>query len=145
MMNIANSVNTVSITSDTVSDVVGICYFDPITEALIEISDMQNHFFTVEPLRKVLRKYYLVVSPGNSLLYAKVRVSGDELDGLYSIKTILSDMTPTAEQFSMLQDFNSFRVDNPRPGDFIPMHILIESRTPINEVLNMDIEIEYDT
>jgi hypothetical protein len=144
MATIANPVNTVTITASTVAGAVGLCYFDPLTEELLEISEIPNHFLTVQPFQQVVRKYYLVVAPGESLSYVQVRIHGEGLEDLYSIKSILSNAEPTSDSFSVIPDFNGYRVNSPTAGEFIPLHVLISSKTPVNEILNVSIDIEYE-
>jgi hypothetical protein len=144
MANIANPVNTVAITNDTVGDVVGLCYFDPVTESLIEISDIPNHFLTVQPFEQVIRKYYAVVSPGQVVDYIKVKIPKDGMEDLYSIKVIISQDNPSADSFAGIPDFNSFRLNNPVAGDFVPVWVLVSSKTPVNEIINISIELEYE-
>jgi hypothetical protein len=76
MTDIAQSVSSVIIDNDIVDNAVGICYFDPISESLIELSRLNNHYISVEPLHQAIRKYYIVVSPGESVSYVRASVSG---------------------------------------------------------------------
>ena len=75
MTTIAQSVNSIAITNSTVNSAVGICYFDAQSESLLELSQLPNHHIMVDPLRQVIRKYYIVVSPGEVLSYVKASVS----------------------------------------------------------------------
>ena len=144
MTTIANSVGSVTITSSTVNSAVGICYFDPLSEALLEISEIPNHYLSVQPSEQVIRKYYIVVAPGETVSYVKVKVSNkDELIDNYSIKMVVSLEDPTSDSFAGLPDFNSFRVLNPPAGAFMPVWILIGSNTPINEISKIELELEY--
>ena len=145
MVTIANSVNTVSITNSTVDNAVGLCFFDPATEALIEVNQTPSHYLTVEPNQQVLRKYYMVTAPGQTVSYAKIKIANKTtLEDKFSIKTIIGSDNPTTSAYLTLPDFNSFRYLNPVAGEFIPVWILITSKTPINEVVSIDIELEYE-
>lgn len=145
MATIANSVSTVTITSGTVDNAVGICYFDPVTESLLEISSLPNHYLTVEPNQQVIRKYYVVVAPGEIVSYVKVKVLDKEsISDKYSIKLIIGTDSPTSGSFVALPDFNSFKYVNPVTGDFIPLWVLVTAKTPINEVVDIGIELEYE-
>lgn len=145
MANIANSVGSVAITNTTVSNAVGICYFDPLTEALLEINDIPNHYLAVEPTQQVIRKYYIVVAPNETISYVKVKIANkDDLVDNYSVKLVISSDAPTSDAFTGLPDFNSFRMLNPSAGNFIPLWVLISSKTPINEISDIDLELEYE-
>lgn len=145
MTTIANSPNTVSITNATVSGSVGICYFDPITESLLEIDQVQNHFVSVEPFSTILKKYYLVTSPDDALDYIRVKTQAStDLEDLYSIKIIISNETPSVYNFDDLPNLNSFRIDSPSSGIFIPLHILVKSKVSINTIHKIQLEIEYE-
>lgn len=145
MATIAQAADSVTITSSTVDDAVGVCFFDPIEETLLEISDIPNHYLSVEPNQQVLRKYYTVVTPGVTVSYIKVSIPNkEELQDSYSIKMIVSDEAPTADSFSGLPDYNSYRIISPTAGAFIPLWILVSSKSATNEVLDIELELEYE-
>lgn len=145
MANIASSANQVIITNSTVGGVVGLCYFDPITETLLEINDIPNHVITIDPGQNVLRKYYIVVSPGETVAYIKIKFSNtDVLNHQHSIKTIIGDIPPTVNSFAVLPEFNSFRFLNPDAGAFVPVWLLISSKYSLNEVVNISVDLEYE-
>jgi hypothetical protein len=142
---VANSPSTVPITGSTVDQAVGLCYFDPTDESLLELSQLPDHYITLQPHKVVMRKYYLVVDPSEVISYIRVKVpNNDGMDNLFSIKTIIGNDEPQVGSFEALPEYNSFKINNPTAGAFIPVWILIESKTPLNEVLNMDIEVEYE-
>lgn len=141
----ADSVNSVIITSSTVNADVGICYFNPVTESLLEISAAPNHFMSLKPLEQTILKYYLVVSPGIATpSYVKIRVKKDNIEDYYTIKTILGEVQPSIDDFVSIPNFNSFKVVSPTVGAFIPIWFLVSSVEQVNEVLTFNIEIEYE-
>ncbi len=144
MTDIAQSVNAVTVTNEMVDNAVGICYFDPLSESLIELSQLPDHYITVDPLQQIVRKYYIVVSPGETVSYIKASVSEEGLEDMFSVKTIIDNNEPGVEAFSVLPNFNSYTVPNPVPGDFISLWLLITSKTPLNEVLSINIDLEYE-
>ncbi len=137
----------------TVENDVGICYFDPVDETLKEISLLDNHLLTVQPYKKAIKKYYLVISPSAPALDT-VEVGPvflDLPDGLvidpedyYSIKTLISVTEPTLGQFDDEDNMNSDTIASPNPGDIIPIWFLVESKLPLNNVLNISIEVDYE-
>ena len=87
MTNIAQSVNTVTVTNEMVDNAVGICYFDPLSESLIELSQLSEHYITVDPLQQIVRKYYIVVAPGEVVSYVRASVSEEGIEGYKDIST----------------------------------------------------------
>lgn len=145
MTTIATSPSSVAITSGTVTNDIGICYFDPISESLLEINSLPNHFLSVEPFSTVLKKYYLVIEPGVSVNYVRIKPVVDaSLEDAFSIKVMITDEKPSVYIFDDFPNFNSFRVDNPSDGIFIPIWILLRSKVSINSVNRIQLEIEYE-
>jgi hypothetical protein len=144
MTNIAQSVNTVTVTNEMVDNAVGICYFDPLSESLIELSQLSEHYITVDPLQQIVRKYYIVVAPGEVVSYVRASVSEEGIEDMFSVKTIVGTSEPGVEAFSALPNFNSYTYPSPMAGDFISLWLLITSKTPLNEVLNIEINLEYE-
>lgn len=141
----ANSVNSVVIEVDTVANDVGICYFNPATESLMEINSANSHYLSLKPLEKTILKYYLVVNAGVAPLdYVKISIVKDNIEDYYYIKTIIGNDIPVVADFDVLPDFNSFRVNNPVSEAFIPVWFLVSSLEQINSVLTFKMEIEYD-
>lgn len=144
MTKILNPISGALVTSSTVADAVGICYFDPISEQLLELSSAYNHFVSVEPQKAILKKYYAVVAPTGVVSYIKISIPKAGLEEHFSVKTIISVDEPSLENFELLPDFNSFRFINPTPGAFTPIWLLVKSKTPINEILPISLELEYE-
>lgn len=145
MVTIATDVDLLTVEAATTVNRVGICFFDPITESLLEIDSEVNHFLTVEPYKSSIRKYYLVVTPGDQLISAAVSFTNtSELVGKYSIKAIISSDQPSLMAFENLTSFNETSVEAPVSGVFIPLWIYIESSIPTNLVSDLGIEINYE-
>lgn len=141
----ANSVNSVVIALDTVANDVGICYFNPATESLMEINASNNHYLSLKPMEKSILKYYLVVNSGvPPLNYVKISVVKDNIEDFYSIKTIIGNDIPVVSDFDALPDYNSFRVNTPASEAFIPVWFLVSSLEPISKVLTFKLEVEYE-
>lgn len=136
---------TTNITESTVLNRVGLCYLDPITENLIELNQLPNHFLSVEPFKKAIRKYYLITTPGDPISYIKVSINGnDRVKELYSLKQVASNFEPSLSMFDDLINMNTLDIQNPDSGAFIPVWVYIESKIQANEILDLSIEIEYE-
>lgn len=135
--------------STTVENDVGICYFDPIDETLKEISTIDNHIITIQPYKKAIRKYYLVVGTNSSITTISITPSFtssliiDPTD-YYSIKTIISATEPTLSQLDDQDDMNEAEIMNPDPGAIIPIWMLIESKVALNSILGLSFTVDYE-
>lgn len=144
MTNVILGAQDSMITASTV-DEVGICYFDPFQEELLELSSLNGHFLSVNPLQKIIRKYYLIVSPGETLAYVKIKlVNSQNIENLYSAKVIISEIQPSISSFDVLPDFNAYKISSPQAGHLIPIWILLDSKNPINDIVKVDIKIDYE-
>ena len=144
MTNIILGAQDSMITASTV-DEVGICYFDPFKEELLELNALNGHFLSVNPLQKVIKKYYLVITPGKSINEVRLKlVNSQKIDNLYSAKVIISETSPSISSFDILPDFNAYRISMPQSGHLIPIWILMESKSPINDIVKIDIQVSYE-
>jgi len=145
MASIVQSPTSVIIDSNTVNASVGLCRFDLETESLLEIDGMAGIFLPIDTGGAVLNKMYLVTDPVDVLNYVKLSfIEPEQNRDVYSIKVIISDEEPSFEAFDMLPSFNAYVVDNPMQGVFVAVWILVENFAPLDELLELEIEIEYD-
>lgn len=138
-------------TNTTVENDVGICYLDPIEETLLELSQIPGHVLSIQPYRKAFKKYFLVINPSaDPIAYVRIRPILESSNlyqdpkNFYSIKTIISPTEPNLGNYDDLVNMNSFRIDNPTPGDIIPIWVLLESKLPLNMVIGLTFEVEYE-
>lgn len=138
-------------TNTTVENDVGICHLDPIEETLVELSSIPGHVLSIQPYRKALKKYFLVINPSaDPIAYVRIRPILETSNlyqdpkNFYSIKTIIAPAEPLLGTFDDLVNLNSFRIDNPTSGDIIPIWILLESKLPLNLVIGLTFEVEYE-
>jgi hypothetical protein len=144
MTNVTLGAQDSMITASTV-DEVGICYFDPFTEELLELNSANGHFLSVSPMQKIIRKYYLIVSPGETFAYVKIKlINSQNIENLYSAKVIISEIQPTINSFDVLPDFNAYKISSPMAGHLIPVWILLNSKSPINDIVKVDIKVDYE-
>ena len=145
MATILLSPESAVIDANTVSESVGLCYFDPETETLLELDTLPDMFLSVEPDSYAIRKFYMVTDPVDVLSYAKISLISSAFNSeTYSVKTIVSAEEPPFDAFSVLPVYNSFTVTNPPQGDFLSVWILIENISKVNEIIDIDIELEYE-
>ncbi|RLA65999.1 MAG: hypothetical protein DRQ78_04830 [Epsilonproteobacteria bacterium] len=145
MATITQSPETATIDEDTVDQAVGLCYFDPETETLIEIDKLPDLFLTVEPEGSAIRKFYLVTSPVDMIAWVKLTILSDDYNSTtYSIKLIISEDEPPVNAFGILPSYNSYKIENPPMGEFMSVWILIENISKVNEVVNVDLRIDYE-
>ena len=144
-VDIIRSPESIAISDSTVSQEVGLCYFDPDTEALIELNAISNPYISVEPFRAAIRKMYLVISPHQTLSYIKIQPSLPMLEREnFGIKIIINHSEPSAADFTSLPEFNRYRVDSPAAGGFIPLWIYVESKIPATGVLSLTMDVEFE-
>lgn len=140
------------VTNTTVDSDVGICYFDPTSESLLELSLLNGLSLTVQPYKKAIKKYYLVVNPTTSGINTVtinptfINVpSGIVPTDYYSIKTIISATEPTLGNFDDLTNLNSFTITAPDAGSHTPIWILLENLKPLSSPLSISMVLNYTT
>lgn len=144
-MNKYDEVSKEKVLADTVNHKVGLCYFDPFEETLKEFDGTFRSFLTVESGGQVVRKFYIVVAPGETVDYVRLRVlESDALKENYSMKVIIDKSEPSASTYESVPEFNSYKYVNPQAGDFIPVWMLLESNFSIPEILDIEVELEYE-
>ncbi|RLA65126.1 MAG: hypothetical protein DRQ78_05525 [Epsilonproteobacteria bacterium] len=145
MATITQSPETATIDEDTVDQAVGLCYFDPETESLIEISQLPDMFLSVEPEGASIRKFYIVTSPSESIMWVQLFLESNDYNATtYSIKVIISNEEPPVSAFDILPSYNSFRINNPPMGDFMSAWLLIENISKVNEIVDIGLKLQYE-
>jgi len=145
MATIIQSPESAVIDSNTVSELVGLCYYDPETESLLELNKLPDTFLSVEPNSYAMRKFYMVMSTEDSVNYAQVSLKlADSNDESYSVKVIISEDEPPFEAYAPLPSFNSFGVNHPPMGDFMNVWLLVENVVKVNEIVDISIELSYE-
>ncbi|RLA65294.1 MAG: hypothetical protein DRQ78_05385 [Epsilonproteobacteria bacterium] len=145
MATITQSPETATIDENTVDQAVGLCYFDPETETLIEISELPDMFLSVEPEGAAIRKFYMVMSPVENINWVQLFIiSNDFNTTTYSIKVIISEDEPPISAFSILPSYNSYKIENPPIGEFLSVWLLIENISKVNEIVNVGLRLTYD-
>lgn len=142
--NIINNVN-ITVNSDTVSNSVGICYFDPIDEVLLELGAI-NSVISVEAGAIVVKKYYIVTKT-DKIDVMNIRISRDsnpDLENLYEIKMLTMDSMPTQTDFDKVSLFNTVRIISPQKETFFPLWIMIKPKNIVNSLFSLELEIEYE-
>jgi len=129
---------------DTVQYAIGLCYFNPETEELIEISEMPDMWFSIEPGGSAIRKLYIVSSPSELINWAELTVIPDDSRSTYSVKIIINEESPIRSDFDILPTFNIARLDSLPQGEFISAYFLIESISNTNEVMSAKIRLSYE-
>ena len=126
----------------SLSQQVGLCYYDPIDETLKEFNTIPSHLMSVNPYETVLRKYYLVAQTNVSAV--SIRLTDSSNLNIYSAKVIISDIEPTIALFNTLGSFNNYVISNPTAYTLIPVWILLNSTSAISTICSLEIEIEYE-
>lgn len=142
--NIINNVN-ITVNSDTVSNSVGICYFDPIDEVLLELGAI-NSVISVEAGAIVVKKYYIVTKT-DKIDVMNIRISRDsnpDLENLYEIKMLTMDSMPTQTDFDKVSLFNTVRIISPQKETLFPLWIMIKPKDIVNSLFSLELEIEYE-
>ena len=145
MATITQSPETATIDENTVDQAVGLCYFDPETETLIEISELPDMFLSVEPEGASIRKFYIVTSPVDVVTWVQLFLDSNDFNATtYSIKVIISNDEPPISAFSILPSYNSFRINNPPMGEFLSVWLLIENISKVNEIVDIGLRLQYE-
>lgn len=137
------------VTNTTVNSDVGICYFDPTSESLLELSLLNGLSLTVQPYKKIIKKYYLVTKPSSSVATVVLTPSfvsppiGITPTDYYSLKTIISNTEPTLGNYDDLTNLNTFEIDSPGAGSHTPIWILLENLSPLSAILNISLQLSY--
>ena len=134
----------------TIDNPVGICYFDQTDESLKEISTITDHIFSVQPYRKSIKKYYLVIDDASSIttisvtpVFTDTTLSDDPSD-YFSIKTIISQAEPTLSELDDLDSLNTASITGFSTGEIYNIYILVENIKPLNQLLDVALELEYE-
>ena len=136
---------TATIDENTVDQAVGLCYFDPVTESLIEISELPDMFLSVEPEGAAIRKFYMVTDPVEMISWVQLLLLSEDYNSTtYSVKVIISEDEPPVSAFDILPSYNSYRINNPPAGDFMSVWILVENISKVNEIVNIGIKLSYE-
>ncbi len=136
----------------SVAQAVGLCYFDPVDESLKELSSDPNHVMTIQPFKKAIRKYYLVIDDASGLTTISVQPvfgslpSGTVIDQnqYYSLKTIISMTEPTLSQFDDQASMDEATITGFTTGQIYPVWILLQSKTPLNMTLSLNLNLDYE-
>lgn len=142
MIRYANQPTDTITNTTSLSQLAGLCYYDPTDETLKELSAVPTHLMSVNPYETVMRKYYLVVQ--STLSTVAIRLTDTTNLGVYSAKVIISDIQPTLSLFATLGSFNNYVIGNPTAYTLIPVWILLESTSPMSVINSLEIEIEYE-
>jgi len=142
---ITKSPESIIIDNNTVSQSVGLCYFDHESEELIEIDNISGMFLSINSNESLLRKMFLVTNPIDEIQVIKISTKKPDInDNVYSVKIIINEEQPSYESFNNLPSYNSFVINNPDKGKIIPTWFLIENLLPVNIIVNLDLILEYD-
>lgn len=125
------------------SNVIGLCYFDPVTEKLVEFNSSEKIYLT--PFENTVRRYYLVVTnpvyQGARLQYATLKVSSEYDD--VSVRVLEGlEIVNDKYNFTDIDANNTITVFfNNHATGIIPIDINIESLTASNVQFRVDIAI----
>ena len=135
----------ITVKSDTVSNSVGVCYFDPIEEVLLELGAV-NNVITVEAGAMIVKKYYIVTNTSkvDVINVRAARGGGTDPSSLYDIKMLSMDSMPTQDDFDKVGLFNTVRIISPQPETFFPLWIMIKPKDIVNSLFALELEVEYE-
>ena len=137
--------STITVDSSTVSGPVGLCFFDEESETLKEFSSVTDLMLAVEPGGVLVKKFYIVTDPASILSYVKIFIETDEQNkNAYSVKLIVSESEPPIDAFDILPSYNAFMIQFPQVSNFIPVWILVENISKVNEAIDVDFVLEYE-
>jgi hypothetical protein len=123
---------------------VGLCYFDPHSESLRELSD---NSLNIAPFEENVRRYYLTVDTDGAIpSTATLHFSSDvySLVVKHKVKT-LSDSLSTTSEFTSILDSNYTTVFfGQHTTDIIPIDVYIQSTVNVKYggslYINIDVE-----
>ena len=126
------------------NDDIGLCYFDPETEKLVEFHPNLN--FVLGPFEKSVRRFYLIKPSqfvnGIKASYCKIKIFSD--NSVIDFKIRLG-----SERISYIEDFEDISPSEPLtvffsayPSGIIPLDIYTESKTNSSRMLNIDVDLE---
>ena len=89
---------------------LGLCYFDPTSESLYEISQESGYMLSADSYRSVVHKVYVVTgteTPITSLVVKPIR--SPEVEDIFDIKVATGPIQPSMMTFEELPSYNTLR------------------------------------
>lgn len=125
---------------------IGICYYDPIRESLINVGHNSGEILGADPYKHVMHKFMLVTGKTDSISRIVVKAIGtDELRAAFDIKLLFANTRPSLMSFEEQPSFNEIEVNQPvQPNSIIPFYIYIKANSDISKMSELPIEVYYE-
>ena len=125
---------------------IGICYYDPLKESLIEVGHNSGNILGADPYSHVMHKFVLVTGTTNRITKVGIRVvESDKIRDLFDIKVQFSNSRPSLMSFQELSNYNTIEIEtNVEPNSIIPFYIYIKANSDVTSITHLPIEVYYD-
>lgn len=142
IMNIIDDINTshVGVTAHG----IGLCYFDPTQELLVEFS---NNNINITPFEKSVKRYYLVVTDFTNLPYRVNIQFTSNLDNLivkHKVKQNNTLLTNKYEYENILESNYSSIMLSQHPSGIVPIDVYFESISHVNYNGSLIVTLDVD-
>lgn len=125
---------------------LGLCYFDPTSESLYEISQESGYMLSADSYRSVVHKVYVVTgteTPMTSLVVKPIR--SPEVEDIFDIKVATGPVQPSMMTFEELPSYNTLRIDGPIiPNSLVPVFVYIKANSDITSISGFPVEVSYE-
>lgn len=136
-----NAASDSMITVNTTSNDIGLCYYDPIQETILELSQLPDSMLFVKPRQSATLNFYLVSKLGSSITNVKVSVSSDQETN--EVKILSKPVKPSSDEFDAVQVNNYVTITSPQEEHLNPLWLQIKSLSGKVSIKDLTIDIEY--
>ena len=125
---------------------IGLCYFDPISEAILEIVPDSGYILGADSYSALVHKIYVATGATTGISKIKVRlkkVAG--IEDKFDLKIQPGTVQPEAKSFDEIPNYNTLVIEGPiAQYTLIPVYIYIKANSYVNSIDEMPIELEYE-
>ena len=136
-----NEANDSMIDVNTVSSDIGLCYYDPIQESILELSSLPDSMLFCKPRQRRVFGFYAVAKLGANISSAKISVSANE--DINTVKILSQTQYPSESDFNAVQANNDVTLTAVQEEHLNPVWLEIKSLTGKFSMQDLELKIEY--
>lgn len=138
---LGNEASDLMIDQNTVSSDIGLCYYDPLQETILELSSLPDSMLFCKPRKKKIFGFYAVAKMGANISSAKISVSANE--DIYRVKILHQLNTPSESDFDLVPPNNEVVLTSVQEEHLNPIWLQIQSMTGKFSLQDLELKIEY--